>query len=256
MTYVGILWIIGIICIIAAVLGKEVSFGEFKFPAAAEGKVRGVVAAVGVMAVAAGGALFIYPNGMQQPRQSPQAAATEPVITPGSASPAVAQSSSNPSPSKTSASPSPSKSSRSSSGKPLYLSSLTGTTDGGYSQVAPDSGPQVLGSETYPHSLAYPMSDDICYSSESITYSFSGRYHYLVAKVGASSPPGSNDGSSISFEVDTSSGNQLGTTSAKYGSPGDLRVNVAGQTSLTLTTSSQGCPAGNDAVWGNVELLP
>lgn len=255
--YVGILWIIGFICIIGAILGKEISFGDFKVPAAAEPKVRGSVAVMGVVALVAGGAIFRYPNGMQQPQQVPQpAGAGRPLTAPSANSSAAAQSSSASSSSSISTPPSPTDSPKPTAVKPLYLSSLTGVT-GAAGMVAPNAGPQLLGATTYQHSLAYPLSGDLNEEPQSYTYSFPGKYHYLVATVGASSPQGAqNDGSSIGFEVDDGSGNQLGATSAKYGSPGDLRVNIQGQTSVTLVTSTSGLPGGTDAVWGNVELVP
>jgi hypothetical protein len=89
----------------------------------------------------------------------------------------------------------------------------------------------------------------------SATYRIPGSYQYLVATVGV--PDAS--GGQIDFEVGDDLGDPLGTQSAQYGQPAQIRVPIQGYSALTLWTSSpQSCAEGAswEAVWGDAELLP
>lgn len=262
MTGVATLWIAGIACLIVALVGKAIKIGGFvELPETAGKKVRAGMAVVGMIALALGAVLLLHSNGSQQPQatatsgtipaprtselapESPaatsQAAITAPSASPaGSKAPAVAQ-------------------------KPLYLDTLNGTIDGTIQgeSAAPETSSWILGTRTYPHSLGYTADNNLCDPYLSVTYVIPGSYQYLVATVGVSDiqTDSSGQGVVVSFEVDDSSGDQLGTQSAEYGKPGQMRIPIQGVTSLTLKTSSSlGCFGGGstEAVWGDAELLP
>jgi hypothetical protein len=146
--------------------------------------------------------------------------------------------------------------------KSLYLAALTGTISQNDTQAAaPEVGSAQLGTMTYPQSLTYTADNNLCDSSQSVTYSFGSSYQSFVATVGVSDVPGDADaqGVVVSFEVDNGSGSQLGAASAQYGQPALIHANIQGATSITLITSSSiGCFGGGSAkaVWGNAQLVP
>lgn len=259
MTDVTALWIVGLACLIAALIGKAVTIGNVQLPETAEKKARAGLAVVGSIALVLGCALFIRPNGDQQPAQT--AATTQPVRTPSSSNPA---SSTTPaavaSPTGISAPPS-TPHTPSTTLKPLYLDTLTGTTNQDDTQAAaPESGSWQLGTQAYPHSLGYSADLNLCDLSQSVTYAIPGGYQFLVATVGVSDTPTdtSGQGVAVSFEVDDGSGNQLGSQSAQYGQSEAIRVDIQANTTLTLVTAStRGCfgSGSTEAVWGDAQLI-
>lgn len=258
MTDAATLWIIGIACLIVALLGKAIRIRDFELPEAAGKKVRAGMAVVGVLALVLGTALFTRPNGDQQLPQAapsngadtPGFSASPPEPSAGTSQPAASASASVPATSPPAPPAAPVR-------KPFYLDTLTPVTDG---EPAPEPGSWQLGTRTYPHSLKYaadnPQVDNVCYFSA--TYRIPGSYQYLVATVGIPDTPG-GQGSAVNFQVSDGVGESLGTQSAQYGQPEQIRVPVQGLSTLTLGTSSpQTCAQGSgwEAVWGNAELIP
>jgi hypothetical protein len=258
-TDVALLWMLGLACLIVALIGKSVTIGNVELPETAEKKARAGMALVGSIALVLGSVLFIDPNGNQQPSQA--VATMHPTPMPSQAAPSTDRSQPVASASVASTTPSPSQTPRLAEQRPFYLSTLTGTIDQSDVQAAaPENGSWQLGTRTYPHSLGYSADNNLCDWSQKVTYTLPGSYLYLVAAVGVSDIPsdGSGQGVAVRFEVDDGSGNQLGAQSAEYGQPAQMRVNIQGATTLTLITSStQGCFGSGStvAVWGDAELL-
>jgi hypothetical protein len=97
---VAVLWAAGIGCLVAALVGKEVTIGSVELPAAAERLTRAGMAVIGVLAIILGIALFAHSgSGQQAPKVSPAApanasAGNSPVTT----SPASSETSPAPAP--------------------------------------------------------------------------------------------------------------------------------------------------------------
>jgi hypothetical protein len=245
-----------------ALVGKSITLGSVQLPETAGKTVRVGMAAVGAVALALGAVLFIRPNGDQRP---PQAAAPNGVVASSSSFTSPPEPSTGTSQSATSApkTSSPASPKAAAAQNPFYLATLTPTIDGTMQgeSAAPEAGSWRLGAKTYLHSLGYTANNNLCDPYLSATYNIEGSYRYLVATVGVSDTPSdsSGQGVTVSFEVDDSSGDQLGTQSAQYGQPEQIRVPVQDLKTLTLkTSSSEGCFGGAsaEAVWGDAELLP
>lgn len=272
MTDVATLWVIGIACLIVALVGKSITIGTVQLPETAGKKVRVGMVAVGVLALVLGAVLFVRPNGYQQSPQTSAsngavATASSPASSPESStgasqpvSPAPVSAASHGgtgTPSATTQTSPPTPPQASPTQQPLYLDTLTPITDGA---PAPQAASWQLGTRSYSHSLEYTVDSDPGANpcSLSATYSIPGSYQYLVATVGVPNTA-SSQGGTVNFEVDDDFGDPLGNQSAQYGQPAQMHVPVQGLSTLTLLTSSpQSCAPGASwqAVWADAELLP
>jgi NPCBM/NEW2 domain len=139
----------------------------------------------------------------------------------------------------------------------LYLADQTGITGGGAGDDSPESGKWTMAGTTYPHSIGYPgLGQGYGY----VTFTLNGSYKYFIATVGVADSADPNDQSTtVTFEVDDGSGNELGSKAAQYGNPQVIKVPLQGITSLTLLTNA---PAGFYAdsnafvaVWGDAQVV-
>lgn len=133
----------------------------------------------------------------------------------------------------------------------FYLANESGVTSSGN---PPESGAWAMKGTTYTHSIGYP---GLCLS-EDTTFALNGSYKYFVATVGVADTADSSDRSTtVDFEVDDGSGNQLGSKTAQYNEPQVIKVPVQGISSVTLQTSNGDCFVSNSsvAVWGNVQVV-
>jgi hypothetical protein len=133
----------------------------------------------------------------------------------------------------------------------FYLANESSVTSSGN---PPESGTWAMKGTTYTHSIGYP---DLCIS-EVTTFALNGSYSNFIAMVGVADTADSNDRSTtVTFEVDDGSGNQLGSKTAQYGQPQVINVPVQGISSLTLQTSNGDCFGSNSsvAVWGNARVV-
>jgi hypothetical protein len=148
------------------------------------------------------------------------------------------------------------------SGRPVYLSDLTGTVNSLY--PSPESGKWSITGTAYDHSLGYP---DLCASSTggpislSVTYTISGSYRYFTAEVGVADGAAPDDqNQQVTFEVDGpddgGSSNELGSKSAQYGRPTTIKLPIHGITQLTLTTGQTSGCISSTVIWGDARLVP
>lgn len=201
----------------------------------------GAVAAAAIAAVSAfaiGWLQYSGPGAGQQPSRAATAASSPPSSksVPATTLPATPSASAAPSP-QTAAT--------------FYLANESSVTSSGN---PPESGNWAIAGTNYVRSIGYPS---LCLSA-STTFTISGSYKYFIATVGVADTAASLDQSTtVDFEVDDSSGNQLGSETAQYGQPQTIKVPVQGLTSITLNTSLGDCFATSVsvAVWGSARVV-
>lgn len=200
----------------------------------------GAVAAAAIAAVSAFAVGWLHYSGPGVGQQPSHVATAAGSLPSSKTVPATA-------PSTTSASEAPSPRTAAT----FYLANESSVTSGGN---PPESREWAIARTNYVHSIGYP---DLCVSP-STTFTLSGSYKYFIATVGVADTAASPDQSTtIDFEVDDPSGNQLGSETAQYGQPQTIEVPVQGLTSITLDTSTGDCFISNDsvAVWGNARVV-
>ena len=246
MTDVAVLWIIGLACLIVALLGKAVTVGSVQLPEAAEKRARFGMAIVGVLALVLGVVLIVQPSGSQP---TAQPVGTNPGSTPASSPPD--QSTGSPMATDSPYTSSPTASTGADSGNSaIFLSDLTPSGND-----TPDSGKWSMLGHAYPHSIGYAGS---CYQQFTTNYDLNGSYHYFDATVGIDEANQSD--TQVEFTIygnpDGGSIRKLKDVPASWASPASIHVSVSGATQLTLDTNSEEACLDVEFVWGDARLTP
>jgi hypothetical protein len=152
------------------------------------------------------------------------------------------------------ASPTPSVSSRQGpDATQQYLANLSVSTN----TDQPQDNSWTMEGRTYADSIGYPEVGE----EESATYKLTGRFRSFLVTVGVNDDANPMDqGIDIEFAVYANPGGgaitELSDTTAQWGHTKSINVNIAGATTLTLTTSSPSGLTSPDsvAVWGTPRL--